>query len=459
MKNIFLIPFLLISYFSAAQTVAVELSEINLLYRGLHNPLKVAISETKPENTIVKTSEGLKLKLENGNYTIMCMKAAKPQEHVYVGKLVKKDTVWVDTFTYRVRSLPQPMAQFGQIPNDGLPKPQAQITAQTHIIASMGYGFSYNLEYKVLSYRFIIAFKGRPPYTENGVGDSLTPTMLAQLAQTYNGDIIIIEGIKAEESKYGFKSNLSPIVITIRNAKPNSLHQEKVLVYTRVEKPNGESYTFINDEFELTQEGIDSIRNGIINYYYTTDSGFFREMQVVKNGVIIEKSYFNDEGKKVYQLTKNKDVWQFEAYYKNGKLKTKTTISDSLTYVGNIEILDCDNYFSGYCYGESYYERCKYIVHQSDESDVHQIKYQYNLCPIGELKIYYPNGKLKMSGNLKYGFRHKTESIQKNHIYEGFQNSNPGFNEISVMDGVWTFYIDNGSVVKTRVYKLGERVK
>ena len=459
MKNAITILLLFASYFSTAQTVAVELSEINLLYRGLDNPLKVAISDTKPENTIVKTSEGLKLKLENGNYTIICMKDAEHQEYVYVGKLQKKDTIWIDTFAYRVRSLPQPMAQFGQIPNDGLPKRQAQIIAQTHIIASMGYGFSYNLEYKVLSYRFIIAFKGRPPYTENGVGDSLTPTMMAQLAQTYNGDIIIIEGIRVENTKYGFKANLSPIVITIRNAKPNSLYQEKELVYTKVEKPNGESYTFTNDKFELTQEGIDSIRNGIISYYFTADSGFFRETQIVKNGVITEKAYFNDEGKKLYQLIKNKDVWQFEAYHKNGKMKTKTTVSDSVTYVGNIEILACDNYILGHCYGESYYERCKFIIHQSEERDVHQIKYRYNLSPIGDVKIYYPNGKLKMTGKLAFGLRHKTESEQKKGSFEGYQNSNPGFNDISVLDGVWTFYNEDGSAAKTRLYKSGQRVE
>lgn len=459
MKNAIVILLLFLSYFSTAQTVAVELSEINLLYKGLDNPLKVAISDTKPENTVVKTSEGLKLKVENGNYTIHCLKGAKNQEYVFVGKVVKKDTVWLDTFTYRLRSLPQPVARFGSLPNDGLPKAHAQILAQTHIEATMGYGFSYNLEYKVLSYRFIIAFKDRPPYTENGFGDSLTPTMLAQLAQTYNGDRIIIEGIRAEENKYGFKANLSPIVITIRNAKPNSLYQKKELGYTRIEKPNGESYTFTNKEFELTKEGIDSIRNGIISYYFTSDSGFFRETQVVKNGIIVEKSYFNDEGMKVYQLTKNKSFWQFEAYYKNGKLKTKTTVSDSLTYVGNIEILDCDNYISGHCYGQSCYERCKQIIHQSDESDVHQIKYQYNLSPIGDVKIYYPNGNLKITGKLAYGLRHKTELEQKKGSFEGYQNSNPGFNDISVLDGVWTFYNEDGSIAKTLIYKLGERVE
>jgi antitoxin component YwqK of YwqJK toxin-antitoxin module len=459
MKNASIILLLFVSYFSTAQTVAVELSEINLLYRGLDNPLKVAISDTKPENTVVKTSEGLKLKVENGNYAIFCMKDAKPQEYVYVGRLLKKDTVWVDTFAYRVRSMPQPYAQLGQILNDGLPKLQAQITAQTHVIATFHSGFSYNLEYKVLSYRLIIAFKDRPPYAENGVSDSLTPTMLAQLAQTYNGDRILIEGIRAVESKYGFKANLSPILINIRNKKPNSLHQNKELVYTRIEKPNGESYTFTNTEFELTQEGVDSIQNGTINYYFTTDSGFFRETQVIKNGVITEKLYFNDEGKKLYQLTKNEDVWQFEEYYKNGKLKTKTTVSDSLTYVGNIEILECDNYFLGHCYGQSYYERCKQIIHQSDESDVHQIKYQYNLSPIGDVRIYHPNGNVKMTGKLVYGLRHKTEANQKNGAFEGFQNSNPGFNDISVLDGIWTFYNEDGSVAKTRVYKLGERVE
>ena len=47
---------------------------------------------------------------------------------------------------FRVRRLPQPIAQLGGIRNDGLPKAKAQVMAQSIVLASMGEGFAYDLE-------------------------------------------------------------------------------------------------------------------------------------------------------------------------------------------------------------------------------------------------------------------------------------------------------------------------
>ena len=40
--------------------------------------------------------------------------------------------------------------------------------------------------------------------------------MKGMVKSAQGGDRILIEGIRATEAKYGFKANLSPIIITIR---------------------------------------------------------------------------------------------------------------------------------------------------------------------------------------------------------------------------------------------------
>ena len=117
---------------------------------------------------------------------------------------------------FRVRSLPQPRAQLGGIPNDGLPKGKASVAAQSSIIASMGAGFAYNLNYRVQGFKLIMAYKRKPPVIASSNSGTLTPRMRSLVKSASKGDRILIEGIRAKEAKYGFKSNLSPIIITIK---------------------------------------------------------------------------------------------------------------------------------------------------------------------------------------------------------------------------------------------------
>jgi hypothetical protein len=104
----------------------------------------------------------------------------------------------------------------GGIPNDGLPKPKAQVQAQTSLLASMGQGFAYDLNYRVTGFRFIFAPARGEARMLAGNGSALTPQMKNMISAARPGDRILIEGIKASEAKYGFSANLSPIVITLR---------------------------------------------------------------------------------------------------------------------------------------------------------------------------------------------------------------------------------------------------
>jgi hypothetical protein len=62
----------------------------------------------------------------------------------------------------------------------------------------------------------IMAYKRRPPVQASSGSGALTGQMRNLIKSAKPGDRILIEGIRATEATYGFKANLSPIIITIR---------------------------------------------------------------------------------------------------------------------------------------------------------------------------------------------------------------------------------------------------
>ncbi|MFY0643573.1 MAG: gliding motility protein GldM [Bacteroidia bacterium] len=198
--------------FKPAATIAA--TEMNLLYVGLDNPMSISV----PGFTDIRVSSSGGLSLSNkggGSYNAKVDGSAR-EVTISVSVTADGKTKHVGSEKFRVRRLPNPTAQLGGLPNDGLPKAKAQVQAQSSLIATMGQGFAYNLAYRVTQFRFIYAPARRPATMVTGNGSALTSQMRSMIGSAKKGDRILIEGIKAKEAKYGFSANLSPIVITIR---------------------------------------------------------------------------------------------------------------------------------------------------------------------------------------------------------------------------------------------------
>ncbi|MBT6236426.1 MAG: gliding motility protein GldM [Bacteroidetes bacterium] len=200
--------------FKPAATIAA--TEMNLLYKGIDNPMSISVPGFAASDVKI-SAPGLNLKsLGGGKYNAKV--PGSTSKEVTITASITRDgkTKTVGSQKFRVRSLPQPTAQLGGIPNDGLPKGKASVGAQSAIIASMGAGFAYNLKYRVTGFKLIMAYKRKPPVMKTANGGTLTGEMRSLIKGAKPGDRILIEGIRATEAKYGFKANLSPIIITIR---------------------------------------------------------------------------------------------------------------------------------------------------------------------------------------------------------------------------------------------------
>ena len=200
--------------FKPAATIAA--TEMNLLYKGIDNPMSISVPGFAASEVKI-SAPGLRLtSLGGGKYNAKVPSSTSKEVTITASITRDGKSKVVGSQKFRVRSLPQPTAQLGGIPNDGLPKGKSAVSAQSSIIASMGAGFAYNLNYRVKRFRLIMAYKRKPPVIANSSSGSLTSQMKSMIKSASSGDRILIEGIKAKETKYGFEANLSPIIISIK---------------------------------------------------------------------------------------------------------------------------------------------------------------------------------------------------------------------------------------------------
>ncbi|MFT5818703.1 MAG: hypothetical protein ACJAR8_001257 [Bacteroidia bacterium] len=104
-------------------------------------------------------------------------------------------------------------ATFGSIDTDGAPHTLEDLLKQTEIRVYS----KEDLEYTVISFKMIIAFKDNPAIMASSSSNQLTSQMQGMLSRVTTGDRIIIEGIRAKSEVKGefIRANLSPIVITV----------------------------------------------------------------------------------------------------------------------------------------------------------------------------------------------------------------------------------------------------
>lgn len=113
----------------------------------------------------------------------------------------KRNTpVWTDTIPMRMKRLPNPTAQWGSLPNHGLPTPKALIAAQIHIKASLGPSFAYDLEYEVVSYRLILVYSDYFVEKFEVKGSEIPSYIREKIYHMSGGDRIIVEHIFAKKS-------------------------------------------------------------------------------------------------------------------------------------------------------------------------------------------------------------------------------------------------------------------
>lgn len=432
-----------------SQNVAVQLTEMNLLYKGIDNPVNIAVEGVKNEDLIIATSDYLTY--ANGN--LRAEKELRGEEFVYVGKKENQDTVWLDTVKLRIHSLPQPTAQLGGIPNDGLPKGKASVLAQSTLLATMGAGFAYPLHYQITSYKFIIAFADKPPVMYSGNGPQLTGQMRRAMTEISGGDRILIEGIQAKEARYGFEANLSPVIITIRSNEPTYYKDENSFIYARItDDKTGKEY-YLNSTYDIALH-LDTFQNGIVDLFSQGKQGYFRTSSHFSNGTEVSQARYDDYGNLQYtQKRLATTSWEYTGYYPNKQIKTQTYFSENEVLQGTEEFADCyDKKLLSHATIIDISDSCEY---DSTLLDLFNLFLKNEIAASGKFLSYYQNGKLKIEGNLILA---KGLEMPEQ-LFCGTGTTYYTFRNSTVLDGEWKFYSEEGKLIETRKYDKGKRVK
>jgi hypothetical protein len=427
-----------------SQNVAVQLSEMNLVYKGIDNPVNIAVEGVKNEDLIIATND--LLEYSDGNLQSISKKYG--DGYLYIGKKERGDTIWLDTVRLRIRSLPQPTAQLGGIPNDGLPKGKAAVQAQSTLLATMGAGFAYNLQYKITSYKCLIAYRDRPPVMFSGNNGALTGQMRRAIAETEDGDRILFEGIEAEEQHYGFKANLSPVIIQIRGypKDPNSM------AYARIKNEDTNQDTLITNIDDIARYQL-SLQNGLVDFFAREADGFTLTTSYIVGGKVISRSTKDDYGRltEIHQRL-DSNSWKYTQYYWDGTKKLTTTYTEGVVLKANDSFANCFDNAQWASILNSKPDPCDNDVFIKDLAKLFMDK---KIAATDSFTTYYPNGNIKLMGKLVT--LEGMEEPQGSFCGTGITYYQ--YSDHTVMDGKWLLYSDKGELLDIRKYKKGTFIR
>lgn len=146
------IPVFLIELATAAQQIpVVSATKMNTLYRGIDNPIAVAVPEWKCDSLIVSSPHSL---IEGSGCSYSIVPGKGTQCFVTIAGIANGDTVELGQTAFRVKDLPAPTPYFaGKSPRDKTIK-KIELMAAQGVIAQME-GFDFDLKFTVSSFSVI----------------------------------------------------------------------------------------------------------------------------------------------------------------------------------------------------------------------------------------------------------------------------------------------------------------
>lgn len=165
LKVTFLIVIMLImsiSYSQNSPNVSIANMNCNILYRGLDNPINIAVSEHSMSDIYVNVSDGANLEKQGTSYTIRLAEKSPDKIQIEVGINTKDGQKKIDTQSFRVLNPPPPTILLGGAFRDGHKVPSLAVLYNAYLEARLESSFFpyKDIEYKVVSYNFL--------YQENG---------------------------------------------------------------------------------------------------------------------------------------------------------------------------------------------------------------------------------------------------------------------------------------------------
>jgi gliding motility-associated protein GldM len=207
------------SYNVGEPNVVVSPTAMNVMYKGILNPIDVSVPGVDPSK--------IKIKVVNGTVTTQKVKNSKGENFrgnwavmpTAVGQNVQVSVSVTDesgkasnvgTIEFRVKPVPQPTAVFAQKSTGTVPKNTAM--AQTGVYAFLP-DFEFDLVYKITSFTVLFT-DAKGDFEEPSNSNALTPRQKDLISKLSRGRNLFIKDIKCLAPD-GRTMDLSPIILKI----------------------------------------------------------------------------------------------------------------------------------------------------------------------------------------------------------------------------------------------------
>jgi gliding motility-associated protein GldM len=209
------------SYYVDMPNVVVSPTAMNVMYKGLKNPIDVSVPGVSPDKIRVKVNNGVSTQERIQNARGEYFRGSWAVQPDQVGKNVQIIVSTQDPsgkltsfapIEFRVKRLPDPTALFAQKATGNVTKSEA--LSQPGVFASLGADFDFELKYDVVG--FTVSYSDR---MGDRMADSkdwrLTEEQRNILNNVTRGRDLTIKNIRAKGPD-GITRDLAPIVLTIQ---------------------------------------------------------------------------------------------------------------------------------------------------------------------------------------------------------------------------------------------------
>ena len=202
-------------YMVAKPSLVVSPDKMNVVYRGIPNPISISVPGIPAENIIAKLSNGNPLiKKGNGKYDAQILKSARSTVDVMVSTTMPSGEIRnMGKVTFRVKRLPPPYAKVGKIKKTGTMRKSLLTHPSTYVKVEYDPEFVFNLTARVKSFKMTTIYRGTP-LVEKSNSNRLTDKMKTIINNLRKGDEVQFREITAEGSD-GIPHKLSPIIIKV----------------------------------------------------------------------------------------------------------------------------------------------------------------------------------------------------------------------------------------------------
>jgi gliding motility-associated protein GldM len=188
------------SYVAQKPNSVVAAEQMNVLYIGVDNPMAISVpgvSNDKVRATISGAGGAFRPNPAKGGGHYMATVTTVGKAVISVSAEIGGKVMPMGTFEYRVKRVPDPVAEISNSRGGGI---QKSLLAAGTLIPKLD-NFDFNLFFKIISFKMTIIPRGKDLLEYEATGNQLSQQMRDAIAKLRTGDKVYIEYIKARMDK------------------------------------------------------------------------------------------------------------------------------------------------------------------------------------------------------------------------------------------------------------------